>query len=161
MSDLLAFVDELPTRNVAAGSTIMQEGEPAGALWILTEGEVAVRRGDLVVAAIGEPGTPFGEMSALLDRPASATVDARSDCTFRVADNASDWLAHHPDAVVAIARTLARRLDVVTGYLADLRRQYAGSAGGLGMIDEVISALVTQDRPPVEPGSERDPDPLY
>lgn len=139
----------------------MQEGEPAGPLWILAEGEVAVRRGELVVAAISEPGTPFGEMSALLDRPASATVDARSDCTFRVADHAADWLAQHPEAVIAIARTLARRLDLVTGYLADLRNQYAGSAGGLGMIDDVISALVTHDRPRAEPGSERDPDPLY
>jgi CRP-like cAMP-binding protein len=159
MPGLLDAAADLPVRPVAAGETILREGEASGAVWVLVDGRVEVRKGDLVVASVGEPGSPFGEMSALLAGPSTATVETVTPCRFRVADDGAAWLAANGDAVVEVARTLAARLRLVTGYLADLRRQYADADAGLTMIDEVLATLVAHDRPRAEPGSVRDPDP--
>ena len=161
MRDLLDAAADLPERTVAPGSAIVREGEPGGPIWILVEGRVVVRKDDLVVASVAEPGAPFGEMVALLGGVSSATVETVSSCRFRVAESGDAWLATHGDAVFAVARTLASRLRLVTSYLADLRAQYADADPGLAMIDEVLSALTAHDGPRAQPGSEREPDPLY
>jgi hypothetical protein len=56
---------------------------------------------------------------------------------------------------------LAQRLDVMTGYLVDLRRQYADRGDHLGMLDTVLDSLRHHQRRAVEPGSEREPDGPY
>ena len=62
---------------------------------------------------------------------------------------------------VEIATTLARRLDLVTRYLADLRKQYADRADHLSVVDEVLESLLQRQVPTEEPGSEREPDAPY
>jgi CRP-like cAMP-binding protein len=110
---------------------------------------------------VAEPGALVGELSLLLDRPASATVRARTEAMVDEVEDARERLASDPDFTVALARLLARRVDTMTGYLADLRRQYADHEGGLGMIDEVLASLSHSTPTDVEPGSEREPDAPY
>ena len=63
---------------------------------------------------------------------------------------------------LALARLLARRLQVMTTYLADIKQQYADHEGGLGMVDTVLGTPHADGRAPrSELGSERDPDPEY
>jgi len=50
-------------------------------------------------------------------------------------------------------------LQGLVAYLADLKRQYDG-APGLDMVDGVLIRLA-QARKPAQPGSAREPDPLY
>ena len=67
-----------------------------------------------------------------------------------IPSSASSWHACSP-----------RRVDVMTGYLADLRHQYGDHEGGLGMIDEVLASLSHSPRVEVDPGSERETDAPY
>ena len=50
---------------------------------------------------------------------------------------------------------------MVNGYLADIKAQYGGTAGHLGLIHEVLADLTTSKPSTMELGSEREPDPLY
>ena len=151
----------MPTRDLAPGELLIEEGDVAVSLYELRSGTLEVVRGDVTVAVVGEAGALFGELSLLLDRPASASVRARTDAVVIEVDDARQRLADDPGFAVDLARLLARRVDTMTGYLADLRRQYADHEGGLGMIEEVLASLSHTATVEVEPGSEREPDAPY
>lgn len=161
MAPLLDLASGLPERSVDKSDVIIRDAEPGGSIWILVEGEVLVRKGRQVVASISDPGAPFGEMSVLLGSDNTATVEAATACRFLVAQDGKAWLDETPEAMWCIARSLARRLQVVTSYLADLHDQYADADVGLGMIDQVLASLVSRSESRAEPGSERDPEGLY
>lgn len=148
-------------RHLAPGEVLIAEGDAVVNLYELQEGTVEVVRGGATVAVVGEPGAMFGELSLLLDRPASASVRARTGAVVVEVDDARGRLATDPAFAVELARLLARRVDTMTGYLADLRRQYADHEGGLGMIDEVLASLSHSAPTEIEPGSEREPDAPY
>ncbi len=151
----------MATRALEPGETLIAEGDAVVSLYELRSGALEVLRGVTTVAVVAEPGALVGELSLLLDRPASATVRARTEATVDEVEDARERLSSDPDFTVALARLLARRVDTMTGYLADLRRQYADHEGGLGMIDEVLASLSHSTPTDVEPGSEREPDAPY
>jgi CRP/FNR family transcriptional regulator, cyclic AMP receptor protein len=109
-------------------------------------------------ARIDGVGSLFGEMSALLGRPATATVRAARESTFLLAVDGAAFLASRPELALAVARTLAIRLDNLSGYLADVKRQFAGQADHLGMIDDVLNTLIHHQPPPARTGSKRMPE---
>jgi CRP/FNR family cyclic AMP-dependent transcriptional regulator len=151
-SHLLDSCSHLPRTTVAAGDVVIEEGQAAGAVLLLVEGEVVIERDGVAFARID------GEMSALLGRPATATVRAATDATFLVADDGEAFLASRPDVALDVARTVAVRLDNLSGYVADVRRQFAGQGGHLGMLGDVLDTLVHHQAPAVRPGSSRMPD---
>lgn len=161
MADLLARCDDLPREHVAAGDVVVEQGGRPGSLRILVEGALSIERDGVVLAHLDRPGTVVGEMSTLLDAPATATVRARDASTFLVAEDAGSFLVQRPDVLLDVARALAQRLDNLTGHLTDVKRQYGGEAGHLGMLDDVLSTLMHHQTPPVRPGSARMPDPEY
>ena len=55
---------------------LIEEGATAGRMFVLESGEVVVEHDGVPFARIDTPGAVFGEMSAVLDRPATATVRA-------------------------------------------------------------------------------------
>ena len=65
------------------GSTIVQEGEPADAFYVLTSGRARVvkrgERGDEVSLAVLKPGESFGEIALLEQTTRIATVRASAD----------------------------------------------------------------------------------
>ncbi|MCI1730653.1 MAG: cyclic nucleotide-binding domain-containing protein [Chiayiivirga sp.] len=71
---------ESPFSDFPAGATILRQGEPASALFIIEAGKVAIERSDapgVVLAELG-PGEFFGEMAILQEAPHSANVVART-----------------------------------------------------------------------------------
>lgn len=161
MEELLARCAHLPKVTLDAGDVLVSEGSTTGALQVLESGRVAVRKGDTPIAVIERRGACFGEMAALLDMPHTATVEALEPTTVRIARDARGFLSDDPTAALLVARILAGRLQLVTSYLADLREQYGEHEGGLGMVDTVLSRLSGHVGQTFEPGSARDPDPLY
>ena len=151
----------MPPRQLEPGETLIAEGDEIVNLYELRSGTVEVVRGGATVAIVADPGALFGEMSLLLDRPASASVRARTETVVVEVDDARNRLASEPGFAVMLAQLLARRVDTMTGYLADLRRQYADHEGGLGMIDEVLASLSHDAPGDLEPGSERVPHAPY
>ncbi|MGH7341907.1 MAG: cyclic nucleotide-binding domain-containing protein, partial [Candidatus Rokuibacteriota bacterium] len=159
MEDILQVCAGSTERTIPAGATILADGERAGVLYVLIEGEIEVLKGDYRLHAISKPGAVFGEISVLLDAPHTATARTTLPSRFYVIENPREFLVSRPSAALGIASLLAERLNLMTTYLVDLKRQYEGSEEHFGMIDEVLGTLSHAQREEHEPGSERDPDP--
>lgn len=160
MAELLGLCAHLPVVDLAAGDTLVSEGTTTGSLWVLESGTVEVWKDDVLVASTDQPGAVYGEVAALLGTAHGATVRAATACRFRFAADGRAFLLGSPEVLQRVAAGLAERLNLVTAYLADLRRQYA-DAPGLAMVSDVLGKLSQQQAPPARPGSARDPDPDY
>jgi CRP/FNR family transcriptional regulator, cyclic AMP receptor protein len=143
------------------GAPILVEGQRHHELLILVSGAVRITALGAEIRIIDEPGSYFGEMATLLDAPATATATAIGECRFLKSDDPESFMRDHPGVALEIASTLARRLDVITRYLADLRNQYADRSDHLGVVDAVLESLMQHQGAGVEPGSEREPDAPY
>jgi CRP/FNR family transcriptional regulator, cyclic AMP receptor protein len=161
MDDALTLSAERPERTVAAGETLITDGAPGTALYVLVEGGFEVRRHGQRLTTVSEPGAFLGEIAALLGTSYGADVVALERSTVRVIDDPATAIADDPHLALAIARLLARRLRAVTTYLGDLKEQYAGSGGHLALMDQVLSELTALGPAAVEPGSEREDVPDY
>ena len=159
MFSILESCDEGKRREVAAATVLMKEGAKTGYLYVLAEGTIEVLRGETQVAVIREPGSVFGEMSVLLDVPHTATVRAATPCTVYAYDDAAGFMRSDPAITYVIARLLAQRLNLATGYLADLKRQYGNENNHLGMVSDILASLVNQPQREFSPGSDREPNP--
>jgi CRP-like cAMP-binding protein len=108
----LAAVDRLVTTiDVVAGRELIRQGAPGAEFIVVVEGEAEVRRDGEVIAVRG-PGTFFGEMALLLDRPRNASVVARGPMTIDVIDR-QDFrrlLEEYPDLYAPLLAATAQRL---------------------------------------------------
>lgn len=164
MSIDLDFCAGLPERRVAEGEWLVREGEASeGKLFFLAEGSLEVVKGDDVsITILSEPGSVVGEVSVLLDSAHSASVRALEPSRCFVAQEGLAFLSETPPAALLVARLLAGRLNLVTTYLADIKRQYAEHDASLEMVDEVLDSLVHHhDAGEFEPGSDREREPNY
>lgn len=159
VADLLEHCAHLPHRTVEAGATLIEQGDHFGQILVLLDGSLIVERDGQRLALIETPGAVLGEMSTVLERPATATIRAHSDTEVLVAEDGLAFLTEHPEVVLEVARTLAARLDNLTGHLADVKQQYGGSGNHLGMLDDVLSTLMHNQTPAVQSGSARQPEP--
>jgi len=141
MPSVLDHCRDLPELELASGHALVEEGQRTNRLYVLAEGVAEVLKGDVVISSVADPGALFGEMSALLGSPHSATVRAVAPCRFYVVDDAQAFLAS-PDILLAVSRLLAKRLQMVTTYLVDLQHQFSEHEDHLGMVDEVLDSLL-------------------
>ena len=160
MDEMLELSAALPEVTVAAGAVLIREGEVHGRLFVLVDGSLEITRGGTRITVVDAPGSIFGEISVLLGGAPTATVRALRESRLRRSDDPQGFLGEHPLAARAVATKLARRLDTMSGYLADLRRQY-GDHGNLGMVDTVLESLRHHQAAAVEPGSDRERDAPY
>jgi CRP-like cAMP-binding protein len=160
MEELLALSTGHAQRSVEPGESLIVDGEPSHPLYVLLEGALRIEKGGALIATVTEAGTCVGEMSLLLGSHATADVVASERSVVAVIENAASMIEETGLAVV-LARLLASRLHVMTGYLADIKIQYADHEGGLGMVDVVLDSLMRSSGTRSRLGSERDPDPEY
>jgi CRP-like cAMP-binding protein len=158
VTDLLAMSADLPVESVPAGTVLIAEGSQPGRLLVLVSGEVVVEHDGVPFARIDTPGAVFGEMSAVLDRPATATVRAVGELRVHVVDDPLGFLTDRPGAALAVLRTTASRLDGLTHYLVDVKQQFADAGGHLGLVDQILDTLVHHQGPTSRTGSARDPE---
>ena len=152
---------DLPEVVYPDGAPILVEGERHRELLILVSGAVRITAKGAEIRTIDEPGSIFGEMATLLDTPATATATAVGECRFRKADDGATFMREQPGFALEVASTLARRLDVITRYLADLRNQYSDRSDHLGVVDTVLESLLQHQQGGEQPGSEREVDAPY
>jgi CRP-like cAMP-binding protein len=159
-----AFVDlagGYPSQSLTAGEALIHDGDPGGHLFILLDGSLRVEKDGVPVAVVAERGVCVGEMSVLLDVPATADVIAAEATIVARIEHARDVVAAHPELALSLARLLAARVQRMTTYLADLQHQYADHEGGLGMVNVVLGSLTHAPSERSQLGSERDPEPEY
>lgn len=158
MPSILDLCRELPETRYEAGATLLDEGEQTGKLYILVDGRIEIVKGTFQVYFTSEPGSVFGEISALLDIPHTATVKTATACRLHVVDKADEFLQSRPDIAYHLSRLLAQRLQSVTSYLVDLKEQFEDQQDHLGMVDEVLESILHQQDEAFLPGSDRYPD---
>lgn len=157
MQSILDSCKGLPTEIVPVGRALLTEGDKTGRLYFLIDGKLEILKGKYQVNTVAEPGAIFGEISVLLDLPHMATVRALTESRVYVVDDASGFLQSHSEINYHLSKMLAQRLQGVTSYLVDLKRQFEDQESHLGMVDEVLETLVNQQPEEFTPGSKRDP----
>src|SRR4051812_41965170 len=115
----LSLLQSLPQITCAAGHVLIKEGRPLAGLYFLEHGEVEVRKGNILIAEIYEPGAVFGDMAYLLKTEPTATVRTLASSTFRHVADANAFFCEQPAAALHMAEILARRLDSLNRYLVD------------------------------------------
>lgn len=159
MNAILDFCRDLPERTYRPDEIWLVEGWRSGLLYILIDGKVEIRKGPFQIHVESEPGAVFGEVSALLDIPHTATVRTLTTTRAYVIGNADAFLKAHQELSYVIAKLLAKRLYGVTTYLVDLKAQFEDRKDHLGMVDSVLETLLHQQDQRFSPGSDRCPDP--
>ncbi|HEY5900282.1 MAG TPA: cyclic nucleotide-binding domain-containing protein [Burkholderiales bacterium] len=79
MNLVFHFLNARKVEDFAPHTTIFREGEPGRSMYVLLEGAAKIMVGKRVVELAG-PGSIFGEMALIDDKPRSATVLTRSQC---------------------------------------------------------------------------------
>jgi len=158
VTDLLALAADLPLLTVPTSEVLIEEGSRPTRMLVLQAGEVVIEHGGVAFARIDTPGAVFGEMAAVLEKPATATVRAAGEVEVRVVEDPVGFLTEQPGAALAVLRTTASRLDGLTHYLVDVKKQYADAEGHLGMVDQILDRLVHHQVPTARTGSARDPE---
>jgi CRP-like cAMP-binding protein len=161
MLDLLNRCADLPQRTFQPGEELVVDGERHRQIYVLIEGDLEIRKAGVRISTITEPGACIGEVGLLLGTAATATVVAATPTRVHVAEDGAELLRTDPEVTFEVARMLAQRLDLVTNFLADLRKQYGGETGSLAVVDTVLADLVRSPGATATPGSARDPEPLY
>ncbi|MHB1308987.1 MAG: Crp/Fnr family transcriptional regulator [Limisphaerales bacterium] len=141
MTAILAQLGNHPVRHFAAGETVLEQGDHTGLLYILIEGGVEVVKDDTTVASSSEPGAIFGDLSAILGIPYTASVRAVRPSHFHVLTNPRTFLEQNPQVCLHLCELLARRLDAANQYLVNVKQQFAGH-DHLGMLDGVLDTLM-------------------
>jgi CRP-like cAMP-binding protein len=143
----------LPISTYEPGEMVIAAGATTGQLLVLRQGVVEVIREETQIARISEPGSIFGELAVLLDKPHTADVRAVERSEFNVAD-AATLLASDPAAALYIAAILAGRLDAANGALIESKRQLeTGKPRGAiaRTLDKIAEALNSGERNLVYP----------
>lgn len=146
MSAILDVCEGLPKVSFEQGDVIIGEGQPGDRMYVLIDGEVLVEKGGTEVARDATPGSLFGEMSALLETPFSATVRADGPVRAYLVTDPIEFLVTRPGIALHSARLLAQRLHDATTYLADLKHQFQENTDHFGMMDQILDALLHQQR---------------
>ena len=105
------FKNESEPVHIPSGETIFLEGQPGDFLYAIVAGEVEIKKGDKVLALLGE-GEIFGEMAILDNSPRSASAIAKTDCkVVRVnQDRFLKLLIGTPFFAVEVMRVMSERL---------------------------------------------------
>src|SRR6478672_4450221 len=103
-------------KDFKAGTVLFEEGQPGDHMYVITHGEVEIRRnvGETErVLAVLPAGEFFGEMAILNARPRSATAVVRVDSRLLViAGNTFEaMLRARPEIAMRIIKALAGRLE--------------------------------------------------
>lgn len=117
------------TLDVAAGETIVREGETPDALFIVDEGSLSVlRRGEdgreHLLAELG-PGEFAGEMGFLDGAPRSASL--RADVPTRLTRISADGLAQQPSGESALSALRSALAAAVVARMRDHNERYVGA----------------------------------
>lgn len=107
-------------QSFTAGQLIFREGEPGNHLYIVAEGEVDIVVGDQILET-ASPGSIFGEIALIDDKPRSATAIARTDCLLAPVgrEHFLALIQRTPLFAIQVMRAMADRLRRTTAKLRD------------------------------------------
>jgi len=114
--------------HIAAGRTIMKEGDLGQEFAVVLTGEAEVLKGSVVIATLG-PGAFFGEVALLDAVPRTASIVAKTDMTLEVIDRRgfNTLLDDLPRLSRSMLRGTAKRLSDLHEQNQQLRQKLASA----------------------------------
>jgi type IV pilus assembly protein PilB len=117
-AEITEIESRMRRREYPPQQTIVREGGPGDAAFLVVSGLVAVRHKDpdsgveFLLAELG-PGQMFGEMALITGKPRAATVVAveQTSCTVLERVEFERALQQYPGIAIALARVMAERLE--------------------------------------------------
>jgi CRP-like cAMP-binding protein len=112
---------------LAAGETLIREGELGDTAYCIVSGEVRVWKragsGEIELARLG-PGAIFGEMSIVDEKPRSASITTVCETRLKELKRAQflDSFQHDPDFATSLLRVLFERLRETGAKLTELQQ---------------------------------------
>ena len=127
-AQLREFVEACEWQCVAPGTRIIREGNMDRSCYVVVSGEVAIMKGAQPISTAGR-GSCFGEMGVLSGSGRAATVRARGEATFLLAQ--TEAIAKlSPDVQTlfnqCLIDTIVERLAVTTERLSKFLAQPSG-----------------------------------
>ncbi len=127
---------------LAAGETLVQEGDPARGVFVLISGQIGITRiSEGVDIPLGQHKAPefFGEVPLLTDEPVPVTLHAFTDClTYQIAGDDFLTLLHEcRDFERAVFRVVARRLRGVESFIRGREKMAALGTLAAGLAHEL------------------------
>jgi CRP/FNR family cyclic AMP-dependent transcriptional regulator len=115
--ELEAIAASCDEASFAEGEWIVRQGDALSSLYMIVEGEVAVVIDDEDRRVLPK-GSFFGEVSVLLEEPASASLVTRTPVSCLVVPGAEvqDFLVAHPRVTYRILMAEARRLKTASEW---------------------------------------------
>ncbi len=143
MAPILEALRDYPVRTFAAGEDILVQNGRTGLMFVLLDGAVEVIKDEVRLDTVTQPGAIYGDLSALLDVPHTATVRALRESRMHVVTNPRALLQENTVICFQLCELLARRLDGLAKYLVDVKKQYEGH-DHIGMVDNVLETLMNR-----------------
>jgi CRP/FNR family cyclic AMP-dependent transcriptional regulator len=99
------------------GEWVIRQGDPQSAFYVIVDGEVTVTIDDEDRGVLSR-GSFFGEVSVLLEEPASASIMTRTPLTCLVVPGADvqAFVVAHPEVGYRILKAEARRLRTASEW---------------------------------------------
>src|SRR5689334_19249925 len=133
------LTDFMELQTVPQWSTVVRQGEPGDAMYLIMEGElrarVAIGDQEMILSTFG-PGEFFGDMSLFDQGPRSADVVANTDATLiKISAVAFDRLTREAPALAtpflqATSKTLAARIRADNKRLSRIKEQLSTGPNG-------------------------------
>lgn len=104
------------------GDLIIKEGNTDTNFYQLLQGSVDILKGDVKVGEISQPMEYFGEMSALLGKPRSASIISKGKTIVKVfpGDKLKETIINYPEISFQIINSLQQRLNASTKKIAEM-----------------------------------------
>jgi CRP-like cAMP-binding protein len=116
-AELQAIVERCDEASFREGEWVIRQGDERSAVYVIVEGEVAVVI-DHEDRRLLSKGAFFGEVSVLLDEPASASIVTRTPlrCLAVPGEEFGPFLLAHPQVMYRVLKAEARRLATATQW---------------------------------------------
>jgi CRP/FNR family transcriptional regulator, cyclic AMP receptor protein len=115
--ELRLIAERSEEASFGAGEWIIRQGDEGSAVYIIVDGEVTVVIDDEDRRLLSK-GSFFGEVSVLLDEPASASIVTRTAvrCLVVPGEQFGPFLLAHPQVMYRVLKAEARRLATASAY---------------------------------------------
>ncbi len=142
MPNLLNHLEAFEKQTFIAGEHIIKQDENSRVLYILLSGQVGiVGEHGIHISQISKAGSLIGELSALLNIPRTASVQARSLCECVVIDDVQALFKQHNDVALSLIKQSLERLNILIGALLQFKQQFLQTINSVSLNIEYLPLL--------------------
>ncbi|MCM8530746.1 MAG: cyclic nucleotide-binding domain-containing protein [Lentisphaeraceae bacterium] len=97
-------------QTIPAGTLLVKEGTVETSTYVLISGTLEVTAGNVEIGKFRRPGDTFGEMSAIMNEEASASVLTETECKVYVIQDLKTFLIKNPELAIDMLKKSYARL---------------------------------------------------